>query len=157
MGPSPPPRPPNMEVPAGGVEFIQYCIIYSYHYIHILLNHFFNEVNTFSFNCPMAPQIIVMQVCNISHYCMVKIYCHINRCEASVQHSPPQRLRVIDPLRVFSLVLMVLVLRPCHIPGDHKLSLTKTIKTMRVLEASAEESEVCNIFRYCTLTNIARL
>ena len=48
------------------------------------------------------------------------------------------------------MVLMVLVLRPagpteadvpsCHIPGGHKLSLTKTIKTMRILEASAEES-----------------
>ena len=32
---------------------------------------------------------------------------------------------------------------PCHVPGDHKLSLTKSIKTMRVLEASAEESVKC--------------
>ena len=57
------------------------------------------------------------------------------------------------------MVLMVLVLRPegpceraerilfprdippCHIPGDHKLGLTKTIKAMRIHEASAEESD----------------
>ena len=34
----------------------------------------------------MAIKIIAMQVCNILHYCMAKIYCHINQCDASVQY-----------------------------------------------------------------------
>ena len=34
----------------------------------------------------MAIKIIAMQVCNILHYCMAKIYCHINQCNASVQY-----------------------------------------------------------------------
>ena len=34
----------------------------------------------------MVVKIIVMQVCNILHYCMAKIYCHINQCNASVQY-----------------------------------------------------------------------
>ena len=35
-------------------------------------------MNTFSFNYPIAIKIIAMQVCNILHYFMVKIYCQKN-------------------------------------------------------------------------------
>ena len=34
----------------------------------------------------MAIKIIAMQVCNLLHYCMAKIYCQINQCDASVQY-----------------------------------------------------------------------
>ena len=55
---------------------------------YLLLNHFFIDVymSTFSFYYPMAIKIVVMQACNILNYCMAKIYCHINQCNASVQY-----------------------------------------------------------------------
>ena len=37
-------------------------------------NHFFNDVNTFSFNYPMAVKIIAMQVCNILHYYISRMF-----------------------------------------------------------------------------------
>ena len=54
---------------------------------------------------------------------------------------PCERAERRGRLRLLLLIFFPRDVPPCHIPGDHKLSLTKTIKTKRVLEASAEESD----------------